>query len=200
MKKTIASPRVILTIPLWLLTLTTVLVLCVPALAQTRDARWAVPVDLPHAENFFRITPNLYRAAQPSAAALREYEKFGIKTVINLRSKNSDRKFLKGGSTLNLIEVPMKAWDISDDEVIAVLRLIKNEPGPILIHCQHGADRTGTIAAMYRIIFENWSKEEALDELINGGYGFHKVWKNIPEYINKVDAARIRAAVNAKTP
>ena len=192
----LASARVFLGLMIW----AGVLIICSPALAQSRDPRWATPVDLPHAENFYRITPNLYRAAQPSAAAFREYEKFGIKTVINLRSKNSDRKHLKGGSSFNLIEVPMKAWDISDDEVVAVLRLIKNEPGPILIHCQHGADRTGTIAAMYRIVFENWTREEALDELINGGYGFHAIWKNIPEYLKEVDAARIRTAVNAKKP
>ena len=183
---------------LWLMLLTAALIFCPQIQAQSRDPRWAVPVDLPRAENFYRLTPNLYRAAQPTAEAFEEYEKFGIKTVVNLRSKNSDRKYLKGGTTLNLIEVPMKAWDISDEEVIAVLRLIKSEPGPILIHCQHGADRTGAIAAMYRLVFENWTKAEALDELINGGYGFHKIWKNIPEYIENVDVARIKAAVETK--
>jgi len=184
----------------WLFILTAALLFGAPALAQEpgRNPRWAVPVDLPHTENFYRITPNLYRAAQPSAEAFQEYEKFGIKTVINLRSKNSDRKYLKGGSTLRLIEVPMKAWDVDDDEVIAVMRLIKNEPGPILIHCQHGADRTGIMVAMYRLVFENWTREEALDELVGGGYGFHKIWKNIPKYIKEVDVAGIKAAVNAK--
>lgn len=185
---------------LWLVMLAAALIFCPPVQAQSRDPRWAVPVDLPHADNFYRLTPNLYRAAQPSAEAFQEYEKLGIKTVINLRSSHSDRKFLQGGTRLNLFEVPMKAYDINDEEVIAVLRLIKNEPGPILIHCQHGADRTGTIAAMYRLVFQNWTKEEALDELINGGYHFNKIWKNIPEYIENVDVARIKAAVDAKNP
>jgi len=199
MNKTLVSAPARL-VGLWLMVLAVALISCPEARAQSRDPRWAVPVDLPHTENFYRLTPNLYRAAQPSAKAFQEYENFGIKTVINLRSKNSDRKYLKGGSALNLIETPMKAWDIGDDEVIAVMRLIKNEPGPILVHCQHGADRTGLMMAMYRLVFQNWTKAEALDELINGGYGFHKIWKNIPEYIENVDVARIKAAVDARNP
>lgn len=174
-----------------------VLSLCTPAFAQdhNRPSFWATPVELAHTENFYQITPNLYRSAQPSAAAFESLEKFGIKTIINLRAKHSDRKWLKGGSSLRLIEVPIKTWDIDNSEVIEVLRLIKSEPGPILIHCQHGADRTGLMVAMYRLIFENWTKDEALDELINGGYGFHKIWKNIPQYIKDVNVDQIRAEV-----
>lgn len=167
------------------------------AQAGERNPRWAAPVDLPGAENFYRISPGLYRSAQPSAEAFSSCEKLGIKTVIDLRTSQIDRRYIRGGSGLKLIGVPMKAGKIGDDEVITVMRLIKNEPGPILIHCLHGADRTGMMSAMYRLVFENWTKEEALDELVNGGYGFHSMWKNIPKYIREVDVNRIRQAVDS---
>jgi len=171
------------------------------ALARQKDNRnpnWAQPVNLPESENFYQVTPWLFRSAQPTAAAFVAYEKFGIKTVINLRDKHSDRKHLRGGSSLNLIEIKVKTWDVDDEEVITVLRHLKTAPRPILIHCQHGADRTGTMIAMYRIVFENWSKREALDEMMNGGFGFHRIWKNLPEYINDVDVQKIKKAVGIK--
>lgn len=159
--------------------------------AADRNPHWARPLQLPGAENFYEVTPDLYRAAQPTWEAMRSYEAFGIKTVINLRSRHSDRELMVG-LNLNLIEVPVKTWDIEDREVIAILRLIESQPKPVLIHCQHGADRTGLMIAMYRLVFEGWTKEEALDELLNGGYGFHRIWRNIPEYIQEVDLDAVR--------
>jgi len=185
-------------IGLWLVQLTLGLVLAGAALADNtaaRNPKWAQAVALPESENFYRVTPDLYRAAQPTAAAFKEYERFGIKTVINLRASHSDRKLLTG-STLKLVEVPIKTWDIDDEEVVAVLRLIRDEPKPILVHCQHGADRTGTIIAMYRMVNEGWSRDEALDELRGGGYGFHRIWKNIPKYLKEVNVDKIKSQVS----
>ena len=36
---------------------------------------------------------------------------------------------------------------------------------PVFVHCKHGADRTGTMVAFYRILFEGWSKDEAIREM-----------------------------------
>ena len=27
--------------------------------------------------------------------------------------------------------------------------------------------------AMYRILYQKWTKDKAIDEMLNGGYGFH---------------------------
>ena len=32
------------------------------------------------------------------------------------------------------------------------------------------------MSAIYRVAFEGWTKDEALDELLNGGFGWHSVW------------------------
>ncbi|UQZ89182.1 protein-tyrosine-phosphatase [Deltaproteobacteria bacterium Smac51] len=178
------------------------LISCAGAGAEqwARDPRWARPVSLPGSSNLFEVTPDFYRSAQTDAEAFKEYEKFGIKTVINLRAFHSDRDEVRG-TGLNLIEVPIHTWSIEDDEVIAALWHIKNEPGPVMLHCWHGADRTGTVVAIYRMAFQGWSREEALDELINGGYGYHSIWKGIPKYIRSVDIDKIKAgALQAEPP
>jgi hypothetical protein len=56
---------------------------------------------------------------------------------------------------LNLYRVPMDAGKIKTADVVAALRFIKQSEGPVLIHCRHGSDRTGTISALHRIVFQN---------------------------------------------
>ena len=42
---------------------------------------------------------------------------------------------------------------------------------PVLIHCKAGLHRTGILAALYRMEYEGWTREEALHELKAHGYG-----------------------------
>ena len=77
-------------------------------------------------------------------------------------------------------------------------RLRDAHKGPFLIHCKHGADRTGLMSAMFRIVEQGWSKEAAIREMVNGGYGYHRVWGNIVRYIEQVDVERIRARLARK--
>ena len=53
-----------------------------------------------------------------------------------------------------------------------------------LVHCYHGADRTGLIVASYRVIYQNWDLNEAKREMQQGPYGYHSVWKNIDNFFN----------------
>ena len=79
----------------------------------------------------------------------------------------------------------------------AALRAVRKAQalGPVLLHCQHGADRTGLISALHRVIFESWSKADALAEMRQGDFGYHAVWGNIPTYLKKVDIAALKSAV-----
>lgn len=164
-----------------------------PGLAESRPAEWAQPVDLPGAENFHRVSADLYRAAQPGPAAMRAYERFGIRTVINLRGFHSDRDEIRG-TNLILVEIPLKTWRAGDDKnVVAVLQAIRDAEKPVLLHCMHGADRTGLMAAMYRMAEQGWSREAAIDEMLNGGFGFHTMWDNITDYLKTVNVERVRA-------
>ena len=167
------------------------------AAAPARDARWAVPLKLEGVPNLHRLTDELYRSEQPTAEGFRNLEKLGIRTVINLRYFNSDEDEAKG-TGLKLHRVKILTWRAGDDHVIEVMRLLRDKQnGPFLIHCQHGADRTGLMSAMYRMLEQNWTAQEALDELIDGGYGFHSVWQNIKRYVLSADVARLRAAMDS---
>lgn len=167
----------------------------VPASAPVRPPQWAEPVLMEGVSNLHRISPTLYRSEQPTALGMKNLEKLGIRTVINLRAFNDDDDEVKG-TQLRTEHVKILTWRIDDKHVIEVMRMLrKTENGPFLIHCQHGADRTGVMSAMYRVLEQGWTPEDALKELVGGGYGYHSVWKNIVRYVKSVDAAALREAI-----
>jgi protein tyrosine/serine phosphatase len=152
-----------------------------------------------HVPNFYKIDNDLYRSAQPTALGMEQLkQQAGIKTIINLRTFHSDTDEIGSTGLLNE-RLHIKSWHIEDEDVIRVMRILANkENGPYLIHCQHGADRTGLMCAMYRILRQGWSKEEAIDEMVNGGYGFHHQWTNIIHYIQAADIEKLKNAIQAK--
>lgn len=165
-----------------------------------RPANWAEKVDVSGVQNLYRITGNIYRSQQPSKEGFKALkEQLGIKTIINLREFHSDTS-KASAQGLVVEELSVKTWHIEDEDVVKVLSILrKKENGPFLIHCQHGADRTGVMSAMYRIVEQGWSKEDAISEMANGGFGFHPMWTNIITYLKRVDVKKIKAAVDAKT-
>ena len=166
--------------------------------ANERNPLWATPLFSEGVGNLYRVTPFFYRSAQPSSKGMKELEKMGIVTVINLRNFHNDSDEIRG-TNLKEIRIPMNTWKSEEENVVKALRILKDpDGGPYLLHCQHGADRTGLVTAMYRIVFQNWSKEEAIEELTKGGYGYHSIWRNIIRFINKADIERIRSAVFAE--
>jgi len=162
-----------------------------------RPENWAVPIELPGVGNLHRVNETLYRSEQPTGEGMKNLKEIiGIKTVINLRAFHSDAGELRGTGLLNE-QLSVKTWHIEDEDVVRVLKLIrKDENGPFLIHCGQGADRTGLMSAMYRIVEQGWSKDEAIKEMVDGGYGFHPIWSNIIEYIRNVDVKKIKVAVS----
>lgn len=160
-----------------------------------RPANWAQPVELAGVPNLHKISDNLYRSAQPTGEGMRNLKKMGIETVVNLRAFHSDRNEI-GNTGLGYERIYMKTWHPEREDVVRFLQIATN-PGrtPVLVHCQHGADRTGAMNAIYRVAVEGWTKEEAVREMTGGGFGFHAIWTNLPAWIAELDIESIRKEV-----
>lgn len=156
-----------------------------------RPKAWAQRVPSATLQNLYKVDDDTYRSEQPTRRGFEEIRDKGIKTIIDLRFGHSDAALIEG-LDLVLIHVGMTAWDFSEDDIVRALKAIESAPKPVLIHCQYGSDRTGVVMAMYRIVYLNWPKEEALAEMKEGGFGFHWIYLNIPSFIKRVDVARIR--------
>ncbi len=161
-----------------------------------RPATWAEPVtgqsDLP---NLHRVDDSLFRGAQPDDKGYPALKKMGIKTVVNLRAFHSDEEQCQANA-LTYVNIPIKTWDTEPEEIVAFLKVMQDpEQQPVFVHCLHGADRTGMMCAFYRIVVQDWSKEEAINEMRNGGYNFHEMWHNIVRRIEKADIDKIKKAL-----
>jgi len=157
-----------------------------------RPAAWAQPMELAGAPNLHKVSDTLYRSAQPTAEGMRNLEKMGIKTILNLRSFHSDRDEI-GDIGLAYEHIEMKAWHAEEEDAVNFLRIVTDPArAPVLVHCQHGADRTGTMVALYRVAVQGWTKEEALREMTTGGFGFHSVFQNLTEWVRDLDIEAIK--------
>jgi protein tyrosine/serine phosphatase len=167
-----------------------------------RPAAWAEPLALSGVPNLHKVSGTLYRSAQPTKEGMRQLKALGIRMVINLRSFHSDRREI-GDTGLIPEHITMKAWHPEEKELVRFLKLVTQpERLPALVHCQHGADRTGLMCAVYRVVVQGWSREEALREMREGGFGYHEVWVNLPDYFRNLDVEDLRrqAGVPAPTP
>ena len=161
---------------------------------QEAQKKWAQALELPGVPNLYKVSEDLYRGAQPSSEGMKQLEKLGIKTVVNLRLVHSDRDEIEN-TGLSYEHIPMATWNTRDEDVVRFLKIITDSNNtPVFVHCQYGADRTGTMCAIYRIAVEDWNKNEAIEEMTNGGFGFHSIWKNLVDYLHGLDVDKIKTA------
>lgn len=144
--------------------------------------------------NLHRVDAKVWRSSQPTRQDFRKLEKEqGIGEVLCLRRWHSDKEEARG---LKLHHVRMNAGEIRDEDIVAALRVMVAAEQPLLVHCFHGADRTGVVVAMYRMVVQHWPREKAIAELTDPRHGHHaEIFPNIREYLETVDVERIRREV-----
>jgi tyrosine-protein phosphatase SIW14 len=168
-------------------------------MATPRPGYWATPLQRNGLSNLHQVTPTLYRGAQPTAVGMRQLKAMGVKTVLNLRSFNSDRKEL-GDTGLAYEHISMKAWHPEREDIIRFLQITTDKNrAPVFVHCQHGADRTGLMCAVYRVAVCGWTKEEAIREMTQGGFGHHVIWSNLTKFMADLDIDAIQKQAGIDT-
>jgi protein tyrosine phosphatase (PTP) superfamily phosphohydrolase (DUF442 family) len=175
--------------------LSVLLITAVPGSGSENAGRpkdWAQPVPLAGVPNLHRINDKLYRSAQPTEEGMANLKQLGVKTIVSLRSFHSDRDEI-GSTGLQYEHIYMKAWHPEEKEAVRFLRIVTDpESMPVLFHCLHGADRTGTMSAIYRVAVQGWSKEDAIQEMVDGGFNYHEIWVNLPKWIRDLDIDKSR--------
>ena len=168
--------------------------------AHARDTNWAARLHQPGLPNLHRVSDIIYRCAQPTAAGMRNAEKMGIKTVISLRAFHSDRDEISS-ARLKRERISFNTWHPEEEDVLEFLKLVtQTNQGPFLVHCLHGADRTGTMIAIYRMVVQGWARDAAITEMTQGKFGYHVVWKNLIRYLNALDVESLRRKAGIQVP
>ncbi|WLI12504.1 MULTISPECIES: tyrosine-protein phosphatase [Pseudomonas] len=181
------------TLFLSLATLFNLTLACADDTSLPRPADWAQPVEVQY--NLYQMSPTLYRSSLPDSGVVPLLERLNVATVINFLP-DPDSTWLPA-TGITQIQLPYRTNHVDDSDVLKVLRTIQTAEakGPVLMHCKHGSDRTGLMAAMYRVVVQGWSKEEALNEMTQGGFGDSTHFKDGVRYMMQADVDKLRMAL-----
>jgi protein tyrosine phosphatase (PTP) superfamily phosphohydrolase (DUF442 family) len=166
-----------------------------PATLPTRTL--AKPCDTCYAgvTNFAKVSPALWRGAQPTSDGFRNLEAAGVKTVINLRHDHDDLPLLTG-TKLKYLRIPARAWHPEEEDLVVFLRVLQDPNNwPVFVHCAEGKDRTGYAVGTYRIVTENWNADDAIHEMFD--FHYNSIWFENPGFLRGLNVDEIRTRVKS---
>jgi protein tyrosine phosphatase (PTP) superfamily phosphohydrolase (DUF442 family) len=168
---------------------------CLPSFAQKIEgvSDPAKQLSFPNLPNSAQITPTLYRGAQPDASGYSQLKNLGVEIVVDFRQEKSEIKDEQArveSSGMRFVSIP---WSPLNDptraQIISFFALLKDNPQrKVFIHCEAGADRTGTMVALYRVGLDGWTPQQAIAEMRL--FHFHNVlYGHLAQLVQKFPAA-----------
>jgi protein tyrosine/serine phosphatase len=154
--------------------------------------------------NFQKVDDHVYRGAQPTNNGFKDLAERGIKTVVDLRDigEHSQADEQKAVTDLGMryVSIPMQGMSTPKDKQIAAGLALLNDVaiGPVFVHCKRGADRTGTMIAVYRILHDGWDSKRALSEAKS--YGMSVFQRAMQRYVMDYKPAGGLAGADATAP
>lgn len=152
--------------------------------------------------NFHEIIPGeFYRSGQPKPQDIDNLQRFyGIRSIINLRDDVSSTELNDEKAAVEKAGVAFYHFPFSSKEILPVSEIqkladmMKQAPKPLLIHCNHGANRTGLAAAVYlaeiagqNVLLSGWQLSPYYGHIplpVFGRYMMNESWSLYKKVLN----------------
>ena len=158
----------------------------VAALQSDRSSLRPVLIASSELPNAYHLTDNFYRGGQPTEEGYRMLSKMGIKTIISFRTHKPNKELIENLG-MESVHIPLNPALITPAQMTRFLRVISNPARqPVYIHCRYGSDRTGAMVAAYRMAAQQWSQSQALTEMKNPHFDFHRIFFTLPLSIRRI--------------
>ncbi|HKA25550.1 MAG TPA: tyrosine-protein phosphatase [Candidatus Eisenbacteria bacterium] len=135
---------------------------------------------------FAEIDPGLARGAKPSDTAIPYLASRGYRTVVAFIHDPAEAERVRAAG-MRYVEIPMTATIFgasipTDQDLERFFGVVLDSTArPVYMHCVHGKDRTGAMAALYRIEVSGWKNERALAEM--DSLGFNGMYRTLRRYV-----------------
>jgi endonuclease/exonuclease/phosphatase family metal-dependent hydrolase len=135
-------------------------------------------------KRFAWVDSTLARGARPGPGGLRALRERGFRTVIDFAGTSGEQA-LAAAESLDYVPIPLTAhlWSSppTEEQVRRFFEIVLDPARrPVFIHCAHGEDRTGMMAALYRIEAQGWQPSGAIEEMRLLGY--HGWYNDLENY------------------
>lgn len=171
---------------------------CSPVFAEDKTAKIESPKKLEPAKcgsvKQLHALGDIYLAGQPTAADFLEFKKRGVKSVLNLRTKEEmdfdEAKTIKSLG-LEYHHVPIASPETLTDENFDKLLKLLNEKDqcPLLVHCA-SANRVGAVWLAHRVLDGGLTYDAALAEAKTVGLKAPAMEVKAKDYIAKQRAKK----------
>ena len=176
------------------------------ALAEDKPAKIEKPKKLEPAKcgavKQLHVLDDIFLAGQPSAADFAEFKKRGVKSVLNVRTKEEldfdEAKTLKDLG-LSYHHIPIAGPNALTDENFDKIRKLLNtkEERPLLFHCA-SANRVGAVWLAHRVLDGGLTYDAALIEAKAVGLSAPALEAKAKDYIAKQKAKKPAEKTDSK--
>ncbi len=152
--------------------------------------------------NFQPITAGeSYRSGQLNEASLeRHLKEYHIRSVLNLRGENKGKDWydteIAACKRLSVSHYDLamnSSGKPSPDVMSRLMTIFREAPRPILIHCRSGSDRSGLVAALWKVVVDGEPKSVAQKQL-SIRYGHFPVGQTsvLDDFFNEWEQAAVK--------
>jgi tyrosine-protein phosphatase SIW14 len=141
--------------------------------SATSSASVAAPAV--HIDNFGQINARYYRGGQPEGRDYADLAALGVKAIVNLTSDDTqaEEPALAKQNGLRYFQIPMTTRRSPTAAQLAEFMAIVDDAAnqPVFVHCVGGRHRTGVMTAVYRMIDDGWTADQAFAEMKKYQFG-----------------------------
>ena len=164
----------------------------------------AIAAPAVHIDNFGRVNEHYYRGAQPIGRDFADLARLGVKTMIDLTDDDGDSSEQRLAETagMKFFKLAMNTRVVPTAGQIATFLSIVDDPAnqPVYVHCVGGRHRTGVMTAIYRMLEDKWTPDQAFKEMKSYKFGADFLHPEFKKFVLAFNPALAAASILPAPP